>query len=206
MSADRLGVGLRRYAVEFDKAPEDRCEIEDGDVAYLLREAAARIAEADERPAWMGRYPRKGADWSPEEDRALLRAYESGRYLTKQIAARHLREPIAIERRLGMLRDRKRLEAVKFGGARGGKTWQQEQEAARKAMVSLRDMFPEMWSKEEADFRATFQPRELKPGDIIRAGRCYIGVHHPRGVAFVPLTKLPPEVAQALQFGEGGES
>ena len=58
---------------------------------------------------WMGKYPRKGADWSPEEDTALWNHYRLWDSFA-ELAARHLREPIAIERRLALLRDHQKIK------------------------------------------------------------------------------------------------
>lgn len=247
---------------------------------------------------WMGRYPRKGADWSPEEDKALIREYESGRYLVKEIASRHLREPVAIERRLDLLRKRahdsrfietrvplgnsanmppgdmapfaswmgefprecvrwseaeeaellhawregvsERKLARKHGRREGGivsrlirllgdayrtpyerqtaktrvpldklaairpeRNWQTERETAQQAVSKIKGLFSaSMWP----DGRSK-TPKQLKPGDIV-FGRVITGPgpQHYGACGFyaaIPLTDLPPEVAQALQFGEG---
>lgn len=150
--------------------------------------------------AWMGKYPRKGADWSPEEDAALLRAYESGRYLNKEIAARHLREPAAIERRLGVLRDRRE------GLPQISRNWPAERETARQAVSGIKATFAStMWPGErDKTFSEPPRQRGVKPGTLFRGSAPCIAVACPRGIRLVALTDLPPEVAQALQFG--GES
>lgn len=178
---------------------------------------------------WMGRYPRKGADWSPDEDQALMRAYESGRHLTKEIAARHLREPVAIERRLSLLRDRAQMKQehdldaaashARSLGAKVGRNWQTERETAQQAVSQIKELFAKsMWPDGRSKTPKQLKPGELvaaldraevHPGDVVGVYVC-VEEHSfwnmPMGVVFrgVPLTDLPPEVAQALQFG--GES
>lgn len=153
-------------------------------------------------PDWMGKYPRKGADWSPEEDTELHVRYSFG-HTVAELADRHLREPVAITRRLALLRDRRRLKREAEAG-RQMKTWQQERDTAREAIAKFRRQFPKCcWSEEELEAREAFRPRGPKPGDILLGVCGYIGVRHACGVKFVPLTDLPPEVAQALQFGQG---
>lgn len=159
---------------------------------------------------WMGRYPRKGADWSLEEDIALIREYESGRYLTKEIAARHLREPVAIERRLGLLHARSaaRLSVLRKGSKAAPKVnqardWRVEQEKAQRALDGIKATFAStMWPRCRQDLR------KIKVGDIV-GGRVVTAVHE-KFDAFMlsraELSDLPPEVAQALQFGQGEES
>ena len=143
---------------------------------------------------WMGCYPRKGADWSPDEDRALVRAYESGRYLTKEIAARHLREPVAIERRIDLLRKR-----AKPGAICPERNWQTERETAQQAITKIKGLFSaSMWPDGRSE--------PPKPGAIV-FGKVVTGPRYYDDYGFctaIPLTDLPPEVAQALQFG--GES
>lgn len=173
-------------------------------------------------PLWMGKYPRKGADWSPEEDAALMRAYESGRYLNKELAAFHMREPVAIERRLGVLRNyrawdearknrgaRLMLDEGVFGGTPGGgKTWASEREAAQRAVSGIKATFAStMWPGErDKTFSEPPRQRGVKPGTLFRGSAPCIAVACPRGTRLVALTDLPPEVAQALQFGQGEES
>jgi hypothetical protein len=148
----------------------------------------------------MGCYPRKGADWSPEEDQALVRAYESGRYLTKEIASRHLREPVAIERRLSLLRDR----AVPRNKVAASplRDWQTERETAQQAITKIKGLFSDaMWPG------CANVVMRMQPGEVVElVGTSYIAVkrHAYAAKALLPLTDLPPEVAQALQFG--GES
>lgn len=171
---------------------------------------------------WMGRYPRKGADWSPEEDQALLREYESGRYLTKEIAARHLREPVAIERRLSLLRDRAQMKQehdldTAVSRVRNlARNWQTERETAQQAVSQIKELFARsMWPDGRSKTPKQLKPGELvaaldrtevHPGDVVGVYVC-VEEHSfwnmPMGVVFrgVPLTDLPPEVAQALQFG-----
>lgn len=171
---------------------------------------------------WMGRYPRKGADWSPEEDQALLREYESGRYLVKEIAARHLREPVAIERRLSLLRDRAQMkqehDREQWGKLtpRQERNWQTERETAQQAVSQIKELFARsMWPDGRSKTPKQLKPGELvaaldrtevHPGDVVGVYVC-VEEHSfwnmPMGVVFrgVPLTDLPPEVAQALQFG-----
>lgn len=153
---------------------------------------------------WMGRYPRKGADWSPEEDQALIREYESGRYLIKQIAARHLREPVAIERRLDSLRRRRDIVA-RYEQTR---SWASERETARQAVSGIKATFAStMWPGErDKTFSEPPRQRGVKPGTLFRGSAPYIAVACPRGTRLVALTNLPPEVAQAIQFGQGEES
>jgi hypothetical protein len=159
----------------------------------------------------MGRYPRKGADWSPEEDQALIREYESGRYLTKEIAARHLREPVAIERRIDLLRKR-----AKPGAICPERNWQTERETAQQAVSKIKGLFSaSMWpdgrsktpkQSKPGELVAALDRAEVHPGDVVGVYVC-VEEHSfwnmPMGVVFrgVPLTDLPPEVAQALQFG-----
>ena len=142
---------------------------------------------------WMGRYPRKGADWSPEEDQALLREYESGRYLTREIAARHLREPAAIERRLSLLRDREQWGKLTPHQERN---WQTERETAQQAITKIKGLFASsMWPDGRSE--------PPKPGAIV-FGKVVTGPRYYDDYGFctaIPLTDLPPEVAQALQFG-----
>lgn len=154
--------------------------------------------------AWMGRYPRKGADWSPEEDQAIIREYESGRYLTKEIAARHLREPVAIERRLDSLRRRRDIVA-RYEQMR---SWASERETARQAVSGIKATFAStMWPGErDKTFSEPPRQRRVKPGTLFRGSAPYIAVACPRGTRLVALTDLPPEVAQALQFGQGEDS
>ena len=156
---------------------------------------------------WMGRYPRKGADWSPEEDQALLREYESGRYFTKEIAARHLREPVAIERRLDLLRKRAhdsrfietRVPLDKLAAIRPERNWQTERETAQQAITKIKGLFASsMWPDGRSE--------PPKPGAIV-FGKVVTGPRYYDDYGFctaIPLTDLPPEIAQALQFG--GES
>lgn len=160
---------------------------------------------------WMGKYPRKGADWSPEEDAALMRAYESGRYLNKEIAAMHMREPVAIERRLGVLRNyrawdearknrvaRLMLDEGVFGGTPGGgKTWASERETAQQAVSKIKEAYAgAMWPGERAS-----RPVGVKPGTLFRGASPCIVIARPYGIDLVALSDLPPEVAQAIQFG-----
>lgn len=157
---------------------------------------------------WMGRYPRKGADWSPEEDQALLREYESGRHLVKEIAARHLREPVAIERRLSLLRDRAQMkqehDREQWGKLtpRQERNWQTERETAQQAVSKIKGLFSaSMWPG------CANVVMRMQPGEVVElVGTSYIAVkrHAYAAKALLPLTDLPPEVAQALQFG--GES
>lgn len=198
---------------------------------------------------WMGRYPRKGADWSPEEDQVLVRAYESGRYLTKEIAARHLREPAAIERRLDLLRKRAERQATKEVNARYKalldaahtvppceairnqvRNWQTERETAQQAIAKIKGLFSaSMWprvpgnglvarayaathlaKRPQGKSRLPIMLRALKPGDLLmhKGEMCVVQAvtiqQDATRVAVTALTDLPPEVAQALQFG--GES
>lgn len=185
---------------------------------------------------WMGRYPRKGADWSPEEDQALLREYESGRYLTKEIAARHLREPVAIERRLSLLRDRAQMkqehDREQWGKLtpRQERNWQTERETAQQAIAKIKGLFSaSMWpsvpvnelvarayavanlaKRPRGKSRLPIRLRALSPGDLLmhKGEMCVVQAvtiqQDATYVAVVALTDLPPEVAQALQFG--GES
>lgn len=170
---------------------------------------------------WMGRYPRKGADWSPEEDQALLREYESGRHLVKEIAARHLREPVAIERRLSLLRDRAQMKQehdldaaasrVRSLGAKVGRNWQTERETAQQAVSKIKGLFSaSMWPRRAGKSRLPIRLRALSPGDLLmhKGEMCVVQAvtiqQDAIYVAVVALTDLPPEVAQALQFG--GES
>ena len=138
--------------------------------AEKLRPACVRVRLVYD---WMGRYPRKGADWSPEEDKALIREYESGRYLVKEIASRHLREPVAIERRLDLLRKRAhdsrfietRVPIVGRGKLtpRQERNWQTERETAQQAVSKIKGLFSaSMWP----DGRSK-TPKQLKPGDIV---------------------------------------
>ena len=172
--------------------------------------------------AWMGRYPRKGADWSPEEDQAIIREYESGRYLTKEIAARHLREPVAIERRLGVLRNyrawdearknrvaRLMLDEGVFGGTPGGgKTWASERETARQTVSKIKEEFGVLWPR-QGKSRLGEELRKFKIGDVLlhNGEWCYVQcVRADARTTYVdvaPLSDLPPEIAQALQFGTG---
>lgn len=158
---------------------------------------------------WMGRYPRKGADWSPEEDQALIREYESGRYLVKEIAVRHLREPVAIERRLDLLRKRAhdarfietRVPIVGRGKLtpRQERNWQTERETAQRAITEIKGLFSDvMWPG------CANVVMRMQPGEVVElVGTSYIAVkrHAYAAKALLPLTDLPPEVAQALQFG-----
>lgn len=168
---------------------------------------------------WMGRYPRKGADWSPEEDQALLREYESGRYLTKEIAARHLREPAAIERRLDLLRKRvhdsrfieTRVPLDKLAAIRPERNWQTERETAQQAVTKIKGLFSDvMWARPKGKSILPIRLRALAPGDLLmhKGEMCVVQAvtiqQDATHVAVVALTDLPPEVAQALQFG--GES
>jgi hypothetical protein len=155
---------------------------------------------------WMGCYPRKGADWSPDEDRALVRAYESGRYLTKEIAARHLREPVAIERRIDLLRKR-----AKPGAICPERNWQTERETAQRAITEIKGLFSDvMWARPKGKSILPIRLRALAPGDLLmhKGEMCVVQAvtiqQDATHVAVVALTDLPPEVAQALQFG--GES
>lgn len=142
---------------------------------------------------WMGRYPRKGADWSPDEDQALMRAYESGRHLTKEIAARHLREPVAIERRLDLLR-RRRDGVARYEQMR---SWASEREAAQRAISKIKESYVgAMWPGERAS-----RPVGVKPGTLFRGASPCIAIARPYGIDLVALSDLPPEVAQAIQFG-----
>lgn len=145
---------------------------------------------------WMGKYPRKGADWSPEEDAALMRAYESGRYLNKEIAARHLREPVAIERRLDSLRRRRDIVA-RYEQAR---SWASERETAQRALDGIRKLF--MYGQPRARGKSRLI-EELQIGDVFE-GRVITARSSRFVLEAVPLRELPPEIAQALQFG--GES
>lgn len=166
---------------------------------------------------WMGRYPRKGADWSPEEDQALLREYESGRHLVKEIAARHLREPVAIERRLSLLRDRAQMkqehDREQWGKLtpRQERNWQTERETAQQAVSKIKGLFSaSMWPRRAGKSRLPIRLRALSPGDLLmhKGEMCVVQAvtiqQDAIYVAVVALTDLPPEVAQALQFG--GES
>ncbi len=163
---------------------------------------------------WMGRYPRKGADWSPEEDQALLREYESGRHLVKEIAARHLREPVAIERRLSLLRDRAQMkqehDREQWGKLtpRQERNWQTERETAQQAITKIKGLFSaSMWPRQQGNARAHETLRsKFKVGDVF-AGGVVKSIYDRDGVFMISwgrLDDLPPEVAQALQFG--GES
>ncbi len=170
---------------------------------------------------WMGRYPRKGADWSPEEDQALLREYESGRYLVKEIAAQHLREPVAIERRLDLLRkrardarlDETRVPLMGWGKLtpRQERNWQTERETAQRAITEIKGLFSDvMWARPKGKSILPIMLRALTPGDTVmhEGVLCVVKAvtiqQDSTRVAVVALTDLPPEVAQALQFG--GES
>ena len=149
---------------------------------------------------WMGRYPRKGADWSPEEDQALMREYESGRYLTKEIAARHLREPAAIERRIDLLRKR-----AKPGAICPERNWQTERETAQQAVSKIKGLFSaSMWPRQQGNARVHETLRsKFKVGDVF-AGGVVKSIYDRDGVFMISwgrLDDLPPEVAQALQFG-----
>lgn len=153
--------------------------------------------------AWMGRYPRKGADWSPEEDQVLVRAYESGRYLTREIAARHLREPAAIERRLDLLRKRAKPAAI-----RPERNWQTERETAQQAVAQIKGLFADsMWPRSKGKSILPIRLRALAPGDLLmhKGEMCAVQAvtiqQDATRVAVTALTDLPPEVAQALQFG-----
>lgn len=157
---------------------------------------------------WMGRYPRKGADWSPEEDKALIREYESGRYLTKEIASRHLREPVAIERRIELLRKR---ALDKLAAIRPERNWRGEREAAQESISKIKDLFSaSMWPRPKGKSILPIMLRALTPGDTVmhEGVLCVVKAvtiqQDSTRVAVVALTDLPPEVAQALQFG--GES
>ena len=150
------------------------------------------------RRAWMGKYPRKGADWSPEEDAALMRAYESGRYLNKEIAAMHMREPVAIERRLHKLRAdawlRRRGQPAQEAAAR---LWPAEREVAQQAVSKIKEAYAgAMWPGERAS-----RPVGVKPGTLFRGASPCIVIARPYGIDLVALSDLPPEVAQAIQFG-----
>lgn len=148
------------------------------------------------RRAWMGKYPRKGADWSPEEDAVLLRAYESDRYLNKEIAAMHLREPVAIERRLGVLRNRRE------GLPQISRNWPTERETAQQVVSKIKEAYAgAMWPGERA-----LRPCGIKPGLLLGGASPCIVVACPYGIDLVALSDLPPEVAQALQFGQGDEA
>lgn len=154
---------------------------------------------------WMGKYPRKGADWSPEEDAALLRAYESGRYLNKDIATMHMREPVAIERRLDALRRRRDIVA-RYEQAR---SWASERETARQTVSKIKEEFGVLWPR-QGKSRLGEELRKFKIGDVLlhNGEWCYVQcVRADARTTYVdvaPLSDLPPEVAQALQFG--GES
>lgn len=153
---------------------------------------------------WMGKYPRKGADWSPEEDKALLRAYESGRYLNKEIAATHLREPVAVERRLDLLRKRRRiLEQYKQM-----RSWASEREAAQRAVSKIKEAYASaMWpGVRDNTFDKAARQRGIKPGVLFGGLSPAIVIACPHGIDLVALSDLPPEVAQALQFGQGEEA
>lgn len=158
-------------------------------------------------PPWMGKYPRKGADWSPEEDAALLRAYESGRYLNKEIAARHLREPAAIERRLFKLRSdawlRRRAQTDQEAAVLAMMSWAAEREAGLQAISKLKEAYAEtMWPGErDKTFSEPPRQRGVKPGTLLGGAAPCIVVARPYGIDIVALADLPPEVAQALQFG-----
>lgn len=179
---------------------------------------------------WMGKYPRKGADWSLEEDAALLRAYESGRHLNKDIAAMHMREPVAIERRLGVLRNyrawdearknrgaRLMLDEGVFGGTPGGgKTWASERETAQRALDEIRRLFADFMRSQPRSTELTrlFVPpgeKAAAPGDIFMYGgepccvlRVEQGAYGSCIITVERCSNFPPEIAQALQFG--GES
>ena len=170
---------------------------------------------------WMGRYPRKGADWSPEEDKALIREYESGRYLVKEIASRHLREPVAIERRLDLLRKRAhdsrfietRVPIVGRGKLtpRQERNWQTERETAQQAVAKIKGLFSaSMWPRPKGKSILPIRLRMPAPGDTVmhKGMLCVVTAvtiqQDATYVAVTALTDLPPEVAQALQFG--GES
>lgn len=149
---------------------------------------------------WMGKYPRKGADWSPEEDAALMRAYESGRYLNKEIAARHLREPVAIERRLDSLRRRRDIVA-RYEQVR---SWASEREAAQRAVSGIKATFAStMWPRQHGKARLAGELRALKVGEIARGYIVTKQQWHDDGgfCTAIRLSDLPPEVAQAIQFG-----
>lgn len=182
--------------------------------------------------AWMGRYPRKGADWSLEEDQALIREYESGRYLIKQIAARHLREPVAIERRLDLLHARSaaRLSVLREGDKAGinqvrGKRvwgkftprqkrdWRIEQEKAQRAINNIRGLFADFMRNQPrgTDLTRLATPPVEKAGDIIMHNgepccvlRVEQGAYGSCIITVERCSNFPPEIAQALQFG--GES
>lgn len=171
--------------------------------AEKLRPARARLVYD-----WMGRYPRKGADWSPEEDQALIRVYESGRYRTKEIAARHLREPVAIERRLDLLRKR---ALDKLAAIRPERNWRSEREAAQESISKIKGLFfASMWPRPKGKSILPIMLRALTPGDLLmhKGEMCVVQAvtiqQDATRVAVTALTDLPPEVAQALQFG--GES
>lgn len=152
---------------------------------------------------WMGKYPRKGADWSPEEDAALMRAYESGRYLNKEIAAIHMREPAAIERRLGVLRDRRE------GLPQISRNWPAERETARQTVSKIKEEFGVLWPR-QGKSRLGEELRKFKIGDVLlhNGEWCYVQCVRADArttyVGVAPLSDVLPEVAQALQFG--GES
>lgn len=157
---------------------------------------------------WMGRYPRKGADWSPEEDQVLIRAHESGRYPTKEIASQHLREPVAIERRIELLRKR---ALDKMANSRPERNWQTERETAQRAITEIKGLFSGvMWARPKGKSILPIRLRALAPGDLLmhKGEMCVVQAvtiqQDATRVAVTALTDLPPEVAQALQFG--GES
>lgn len=160
---------------------------------------------------WMGRYPRKGADWSPEEDAALLRAYESGRHLNKDIAAMHMREPVAIERRLDSLRRRRDIVA-RYEQAR---SWASERETAQRALDEIRNLFADFMRirpRSTELTRLSVPPGEkaAAPGDIFMYGgepccvlRVEQGAYGSCIITVERCSNFPPEIAQALQFGTG---
>lgn len=205
---------------------------------------------------WMGRYPRKGADWSPEEDAVLWRycwdAWDHDRSslgdLIDRLAARHLREPVAIERRMEMLRKRAERQAAKEVNARykalldaahtvptckairPERNWQTERETAQQAISEIKGLFSaSMWprvpvnglvarayaathlaKRPQGKSRLPIMLRALTPGDLLmhKGEMCVVQAvtiqQDATRVAVTALTDLPPEVAQALQFG--GES
>jgi hypothetical protein len=197
--------------------------------AEKLRPACVRVRLVYD---WMGRYPRKGADWSPEEDKALIREYESGRYLVKEIASRHLREPVAIERRLGLLHARSaaRLSVAREGAkpdinrVRGKQVWGKftprqergwriEQEKAQRAIDNIRGLFADFMRgpRPGTDLTRLAAPSAEKAGDIIMHDgepccvlRVEQGAFGSRVITVERCSNFPPEIAQALQFG--GES
>lgn len=157
------------------------------------------------RPPYLALYPRTGQVWSIAEDRDLLHGVEWTKATTKQIAGRHKRTPGAIASRVMLLRDR-RIEAedkalmerreIKRG-------WASERETARQAVSKIKEAYAgAMWPGErDKTFSEPPRQRGVKPGVLFRGASPCIVVARPYGIDLVALSDLPPEVAQALQFG-----